>query len=229
MNRNNVFGLQQLAGDERIVRVHGEVAADGQNSVVERVELGQQLHIAEESGVAGKVQLGAVEVEHYAAGMTAGNACAVEGEGETNLAERELEGAAEVHSVSLAASLLCQTADFSSRDDGCITILGDFKSAAEMVEMTVADEDVVDLDIFSGQTFRVAFKIGVEDDSRIIFFDDETCVVDEVEFGFCSHDFFLLRKSPRSYPFDDFLLILLYSKMQPADCEFLGKNFTFFL
>ena len=63
--------------------------------------------------------------------------------------------------------------------------------------MTVADEDVVDLDIFSGQTFGVAFKIGVEDDSRIIFFDDETCVVDEVELGFCSHDFFLLRKSSR--------------------------------
>lgn len=65
--------------------------------------------------------------------------------------------------------------------------------------------------------------------AELFFFDDETCVVDEVEFGFCSHDFFLLRKSPRSFPFDDFLLILLYSKMQPADCEFLGKNFTFFL
>ena len=89
--------------------------------------------------------------------------------------------------MSLAASLLCQTADFSSRDDGCITIFGDFKSAAEVVEVTMADEDVVDLDIFSGQTFGVAFKIGVEDDSRIIFFDDETSVVDEMEF--CSHIF----------------------------------------
>ena len=59
--------------------------------------------------------------------------------------------------------------------------------------MTMADEDVVDLDIFSGQTFGVAFKIGVEDDSRIIFFDDETSVVDEVELG--SHNFFLLVKS----------------------------------
>ena len=86
--------LQQLAGDKCIIGVHSEVAADRKHCVFKGVELGQQLHIAKQCGVTGEVQLSAVEINDDAAGVTAGNAAAVEGQRQAYLAEGKLKGAA---------------------------------------------------------------------------------------------------------------------------------------
>ena len=55
-----------------------------------------------------------------------------------------------MHSVRFAAGFLRQTADFGSRDDGSVTIFGDFKGTAQMVEVTVADENIINLNVFGG-------------------------------------------------------------------------------
>ena len=109
MYGDNVFCLQQLAGDKCIIGVHSEVAADRQNCIFKSIELGQQLHIAEECGVTGEVQLRAVEINDNAAGVTTGNAAAVEGQCQAYLAEGKLKGAAKMHSVCFAAGILRQT------------------------------------------------------------------------------------------------------------------------
>ena len=92
-----------------------------------------------------------------------------------------------MHSVCFAAGILRQTADFGSGDDGSVTIFGDFKSTAQMVKMTVADENIINLDVFGGESFRVIVQIRVEDDSGIIFFQNKAGMVDEMEF--CGHNF----------------------------------------
>lgn len=169
MYGDNVFCLQQLAGDKCIIGVHSEVAADRKHCVFKNIELGQQLHIAEECGVTGEVQLSAVEIDDDTAGVTAGNAAAVEGQCQAYLAEGKLKGAAKMHSVCFAAGILRQTTDFGSGDDGSVTIFGDFKGTAQMVEVTVADENIINLDVFGGESFRVIVQIRVEDDSGIVF------------------------------------------------------------
>lgn len=169
MYGDNVFCLQQLAGDKCIIGVHSEVAADGKHCVFKSIELGQQLHITEECGVTGEVQLSAVKIDDDTAGVTAGNAAAVEGQRQAYLAEGKLKGAAKMHSVCFAAGILRQTADFGSGDDGSVTIFGDFKGTAQMVEVTVADENIINLDVFGGESFRVIVQIRVEDDSGIVF------------------------------------------------------------
>lgn len=169
MYGNNVFCLQQLAGDKCIIGVHSEVAADRKHCVFKSIELGQQLHIAEECGVTCEVQLSAVEIDDDAAGVTAGNAAAVEGQCQAYLAEGKLKGAAKMHSVCFAAGILRQTADFGSGDDGSVTIFGDFKGTAQMVEVTVADENIINLNVFGGESFRIIVQIRVEDNSGIIF------------------------------------------------------------
>ena len=103
MYGDNVFCLQQLAGDKCIIGVHSEVAADRKHCIVKGVELWQQLHIAEECGVTGKVQLGAVEINDDTAGVTAGNATAVEGQRQAYLAERKLKGAAKMCALQPAS------------------------------------------------------------------------------------------------------------------------------
>lgn len=169
MYGDNVFCLQQLAGDKCIIGVHSEVAADRKHCVFKGVELGQQLHIAKQCSVTGEVQLSAVEINDDAAGVTAGNAAAVEGQRQAYLAEGKLKGAAKMHSVRFAAGFLRQTADFGSRDDGSVTIFGDFKGTAQMVEVTVADENIINLNVFGGESFRIIVQIRVEDNSGIIF------------------------------------------------------------
>ena len=73
-------------------------------------------------------------------------------------------------------------ADFGSRDDGSVTIFGDFKGTAKMVEVTVADENIINLNVFGGESFRIIVQIRVEDTSGIIFFQHKAGRVEEMEF-----------------------------------------------
>ena len=64
-----------------IVRVDGEVIADRQECIVYFFKMPEQLHVAEKGGIAGKIDVLAEKVDDEAAGMTAGNAAAMQGVG----------------------------------------------------------------------------------------------------------------------------------------------------
>ena len=55
VHRDHGPGADELGGDDGVVAVHRVVAADRQQGDVDRVALGDQLHVAEQAGVAGVV------------------------------------------------------------------------------------------------------------------------------------------------------------------------------
>src|SRR5215510_16327746 len=59
---------EQLQCDDRSARVHGEVSADRQDGDVRFVHSPDQLHVAEDAGVAGEIELKPVlQLDHAAA------------------------------------------------------------------------------------------------------------------------------------------------------------------
>lgn len=94
VNRDDVFCLEKFCGDGCIFWTHGEVVADGENSIVEGVKSLKKLHVAEDGGVTGKVELGAVKINDESTGMSSGDAAAVKGRGDPDFAKGELAGSA---------------------------------------------------------------------------------------------------------------------------------------
>ena len=88
MYGNYIFSLQEFSCNSCVFGVHSKVAADGEHSIVESIKLREQLHVAVQCSITGKINLGTVEIYYEAAGMAAGNAAAVESHSNTNLAER---------------------------------------------------------------------------------------------------------------------------------------------
>ena len=130
MNGDNGGSLEKICGDGCVLRIHGEVATDGQNRVIKGIQLGQQLHIAEESSITGKIELGAIKINYKATGVPTSDAGAMEGQCYAHLAKGEHIGTTEVHAVGLAAGFACHTGDFCSGNNGSITFFGNFKGAA---------------------------------------------------------------------------------------------------
>src|SRR5215468_10090148 len=59
---------KQLQGDDRSARVHGEVSTDRQDGDVRFVHAPDQLHVTEDTGIAGKIELKPVlQLDHAAA------------------------------------------------------------------------------------------------------------------------------------------------------------------
>ncbi len=150
------FGLQKFAGDDCILGVHGEVAADGDDGRIKRVETLQELHVAEQGGVTCIVQLGAIKVYDKATSVTACNATAVEGERDANLAKWEGEGAAQVHAMGFATVFTGQNSDFVGGDNGGVVCLCNFKCISDVVEVRMADEDVIAFNVCGLEAFGVA-------------------------------------------------------------------------
>jgi len=106
------LGAEQLGGDDRVLAIHRVVAADRDQRDVERIALGDQLHVAEEAGVTGVVDGLVADVDDEAGGGSEGGAAArggavgrldvaedrvrVPGGHELDPAVVELDGSAEV-------------------------------------------------------------------------------------------------------------------------------------
>ena len=84
---DHLAGFQKRSGDDSVIDTHGVVIADRQESQVERIQLPDQPHIAKEAGVAGKIDLLAAVFNQETAGVTPGNAGAVEGQGRLDRSE----------------------------------------------------------------------------------------------------------------------------------------------
>ena len=167
----------------RVVRIHGEVAADGDDGVMEGVQVLQQLHIAEQAGISRKVEGGAVEINDETAGMAAGDTASVEGQSHTHFAEGELVGAAQVHGVGAAACLSGGSGDLSGGDDQGVALFRQFEGAAQMVVMEVGDEDVVHLQVLALDVAGIAVQERVADQGLPACGHGEACMMDIAEFS----------------------------------------------
>ena len=69
VHRDHRRGADQLGRDDGVVAVHRVVAADRQQGDVDRRALGDQLHVAEQAGVAGVVDGRPADVDHQPGGL----------------------------------------------------------------------------------------------------------------------------------------------------------------
>ena len=160
------FRFKEIERIEGIGRSHGEIVADGEEREIEPVAA-DQLHIAEESGVAGMVEAFAFGFDDDAAGgahvdgVAAGfETRGVDGGGERGSPEREIEAAARVHTVGLQTLSGKVFRDLEVGDDRGVVGFGDLGGINGVIFVSVAEDDVVTGDVFG--RFRTGWVSGEE-------------------------------------------------------------------
>ena len=169
--------IEELRRKSGILKAHRIIVANRQQGIVERILLADELHVAEQRRITGKVDDFAAHVDDVAAGHTACNACAVLRERHADLAERQRQRAAEVHRVLLEAglALLAEREHLRDGDDGRSRAGRDLRRIAEMVAVRMADEDVVAVHISgSDSSFWVARQEWVEEYLVLTVIQQET-------------------------------------------------------
>ena len=186
---NDAGGVDELDGFEGVVGPHGVVVADGEEGEVD-AGFADEFHIAEEGGVGGVVDGGTVlEFEEEAGGVAAVTAAwdgrSVEGEGEFDVDPAEVVTAAVLHAVDVFEGLgvgLEPLPDFEVGDDGRAGAFGDLEGVAEVVFVSVGDENEVGVDgIGGGGGLGVAVEEGVDEEAFAVVFDEDAGVAEELD------------------------------------------------
>ena len=117
----------------------------------------------------------AVKVDDEATGVSAGNAGAVEGLGNSYIAEIEIAFAADMHRVGRYAFFAASPGDLGCSDDQGAVLTGDIDRIAKMVVMTVRYQHMLATDLIDrGGGNRIATEKRI-DDHGIFSFTNITC------------------------------------------------------
>jgi len=159
MHGEDEAGLEEFGGGDGVRGAHGEIVADGEHGDVDFVALAEQLHLESEGGVAGMVDGFALELDEEAggyaeidksAGVALGGRVAggVEGDGELDATEGEIESAAKAHGMGFFDALAREPIrDLIGADHGSVVLFGDGDGVADVVEMAMGDEDEIAPDV----------------------------------------------------------------------------------
>jgi hypothetical protein len=150
VHRDRQLRVDELRGLRRIDDPHGEVVADRKQCHVERaVHLGDQLHVQEETGVAGVIDLLAVHGDHDPRGiaerLAVGPGRPVVRDRQLDVAEGELPSPADVQRMRGQAALLEPARDLVVRNDERLGVLRDLDRVADVIAVAVRDDDGVEL------------------------------------------------------------------------------------
>src|SRR5579859_858366 len=152
MNRDNRLGPQQAASVGSFAGSHGEVIANGQQGEVWFVEIVHKLHVAEDRGVAGVVDLQSIlEFENVAA-RVAGvddlafvlDAAGVQGVDHGHADICHHLRSAFVHGLEVFNSLLSQPgAELKNSNHRRLVLAGNFHYVAGVIKVAVGDQNYV--------------------------------------------------------------------------------------
>ena len=206
MHRDDRLGFEQPASIGSLSRRHGVVIADRQHGDLRRIELADDLHIAENIGVAGVVDSHSVlELHHEATSFAAvdhliavGNPAGVFGVDHGHAQVANLVGASFIHAGNLLDTLfLHPIAELDHPYNSGVVFPCNGQDIANVVGMAVcAQHDVHFLKFFLGfGTLGISHDPGVDQHGRAArSFDAEGSVPEPGQLNaFEVHDFTLLK------------------------------------
>ncbi|VBB46099.1 hypothetical protein TRIP_B40026 [uncultured Desulfatiglans sp.] len=147
MDGDDPLRLEQLHRPEGVVGPHGEVVSDRQDGQIDAF-LADQFHVVEKTGIAGMVNLPALDGEEEAAGVAAVGAVrqngAVVGDRQLDAPPWEVEPSADVHRVGVFDALGREPVlDLEIGDRRGMGAFRDRHGIAHMVAVAVRDQDEV--------------------------------------------------------------------------------------
>jgi hypothetical protein len=155
VHRDDGRGADELAGADRVAAVHRVVAADRHQEDVDVAAFGDQLHVAEQAGVAGVVDGRLADLDHQPGGRPdrdpVRGRVGVPGGDEGDVAPVVLDGASQVRVLDRLDPLFAKPV--RELDQGDRLGAGPFEHrdrVGDVVGVAVADRDVGRLDLLGG-------------------------------------------------------------------------------
>lgn len=194
VHRDDDLRAQKLARVGGFVGTHGEDVADGDHGDLRRVELVDDVHVTEDVGVTGVVNLHASGgLEHVSASFAAVDHLTVVFDsagvvgvdhGDANIGDRGR--AAFVHREDVLCALLCHPlTELIDADNGGLVLPGEFDGVSDVVSVAVGAEHDVDLveRLLVSRSLRVVHDPGVDEEDFVINVEAEGGVPEPGDLG----------------------------------------------
>ena len=127
-----------------------------------------------------------MEINDETAGMSAGDAAAVEGRSQAYFPEREFVSPANMHGMCFATVFRCLAGDFCRGDDQGVALFGQFIGAAQVIAVSMGNKNIIYLQVFHGNVDGVAIDKRIANKRLAAGCNGKAGMVDKFEF--CRHD-----------------------------------------